>query len=51
MLISADPEAHRQEIQRYLDVGFDQIYLHNVGRNQLEWVEVFGREVLPGLTA
>jgi alkanesulfonate monooxygenase SsuD/methylene tetrahydromethanopterin reductase-like flavin-dependent oxidoreductase (luciferase family) len=51
MLISADPEAHRREIQRYLDVGFDRIYLHNVGRNQLEWAEVFGREVLPGLTA
>ena len=51
MLISADPEAHRLEIQRYLDVGFDRIYLHNVGRNQVEWVEVFGREVLPGLTA
>jgi G6PDH family F420-dependent oxidoreductase len=51
MLISSDPEAHRQEIQRFLDVGFDQIYLHNVGRNQLEWAEVFGREVLPSLTA
>ena len=51
MLISSDPEAHRQEIQSFLDLGFDQIYLHNVGRNQAEWIEVFGREVLPGLTA
>jgi G6PDH family F420-dependent oxidoreductase len=51
MLISADPELHRREIQRFLDLGFDQVYLHNVGRNQLEWIEVFGREVLPGLTA
>ena len=25
-------------------------YLHNVGRNQAEWIEVFGREVLPKLT-
>ncbi len=31
-------------------MGFDQIYLHNVGRNQTEWIEVFGREVLPKLT-
>lgn len=51
MLISSDPEAHRREIQRYLDMGFGQIYLHNVGRNQAEWIEVFGREVLPGLSA
>jgi len=51
MLISADTDAHRREIQRFLDLGFDQIYLHNVGRNQLAWAEVFGREVLPALHA
>lgn len=49
MAISADPDVHRREIQRYADLGFDRIYLHNVGRNQREWLEVFGREVLPGL--
>lgn len=49
MLISSDPEAHRREIQKFLDIGFDQVYLHNVGRNQAQWIEVFGREVLPGL--
>jgi G6PDH family F420-dependent oxidoreductase len=49
MLISADPDKHRAEIQRYLDLGFDAIYLHNVGRNQTEWIEVFGRDVLPKL--
>jgi coenzyme F420-dependent glucose-6-phosphate dehydrogenase len=51
MLISSDLEKHRAEIQKFLDLGFDQIYLHNVGRNQEEWVEAFGREVLPKLTA
>ncbi len=51
MLISADLEAHRREIQKFLDMGFDQIYLHNVGRNQAEWIEAFGREVLPKLNA
>ena len=49
MLISSDPEKHRAEIQRFLDLGFDQVYLHNVGRNQAEWIEVFGRDVLPKL--
>jgi G6PDH family F420-dependent oxidoreductase len=51
MVVSADPERHRAEIQRHLDLGFDRIYLHNVGRNQADWIEAFGREVLPGLRA
>jgi len=51
MVMSADLEVHRKEIQKFLDIGFDRIYLHNVGRNQAEWIEAFGREVLPKLTA
>jgi G6PDH family F420-dependent oxidoreductase len=49
MVISADPDVHRAHIQSYVDLGFDRIYLHNVGRNQREWIEVFGRDVLPAL--
>jgi alkanesulfonate monooxygenase SsuD/methylene tetrahydromethanopterin reductase-like flavin-dependent oxidoreductase (luciferase family) len=49
MVVSADPDVHRAEIQRYVDLGFDRVYLHNVGRNQREWLEVFGRDVLPKL--
>jgi G6PDH family F420-dependent oxidoreductase len=49
MVISSDPDAHRAEIQRFLDVGVTQVYLHNVGRNQREWMDVFGAEVLPKL--
>jgi G6PDH family F420-dependent oxidoreductase len=51
MLISSDPDAHRAEIQKFLDAGVDRVYLHNVGRNQLEWIEVFGRDVLPKLSS
>lgn len=51
MVISSDPDVHRQEIQRFVDLGFDRIYLHNVGRNQHEWIDVFARDVLPALTA
>jgi alkanesulfonate monooxygenase SsuD/methylene tetrahydromethanopterin reductase-like flavin-dependent oxidoreductase (luciferase family) len=49
LVISEDPDVHRAEIQRYVDLGFDRIYLHNVGRNQREWIDVFGRDVLPAL--
>jgi G6PDH family F420-dependent oxidoreductase len=50
MVISSDPDVHRAAIQKYVDLGFDRVYLHNVGRNQREWIEVFGREVLPKLS-
>ena len=49
MVISSDPDVHRAAIQRYVDLGFDRVYLHNVGRNQAEWIELFGREVVPKL--
>jgi coenzyme F420-dependent glucose-6-phosphate dehydrogenase len=50
MLISEDPDAHRAEIQRFIDAGFTHVYLHNVGRNQREWIDTFARDVLPALT-
>jgi G6PDH family F420-dependent oxidoreductase len=50
MLISSDLDAHRKEIQKFIDLGVDRVYLHNVGRNQKEWIEAFGRDVLPALT-
>jgi G6PDH family F420-dependent oxidoreductase len=49
MVVSEDPDVHRAAIQRHLDLGFDRVYLHNVGRNQREWIDVFSRDVLPKL--
>ena len=49
VMISSDLEAHARHIQHYVDMGYDEIHLHNVGRNQAEFIEVFGREVLPNL--
>ncbi|MDQ1583159.1 MAG: coenzyme F420-dependent glucose-6-phosphate dehydrogenase [Microbacteriaceae bacterium] len=50
LVISEDPDVHRAYIQQFVDLGFDRIYLHNVGRNQREWIETFGSDVLPALT-
>lgn len=50
MVVSADPDVHRAAIQKYVDLGFDRVYLHNVGRNQREWIDVFARDVLPKLS-
>lgn len=49
MLISADLAKHIANIQHYVDLGFDEIHLHHVGQNQAEFIEVFGKEVLPHL--
>jgi G6PDH family F420-dependent oxidoreductase len=49
VLMSSDLEVHTKHIQRYVDMGFDEVHLHNVGRNQAEFIETFGREVLPNL--
>ena len=49
VLMTADLEMHAALIQHYVNMGFDEIHLHNVGRNQTEFIEVFGREVLPKL--
>jgi len=49
MVISADPDEHRAYIQKFVDLGFDRIYLHNVGRNQRAWIDTFARDVLPKL--
>ena len=49
VLMTSDLAAHAAHIQHYLDMGFDEVHLHNVGRTQAEVSEVFGREVLPQL--
>ena len=36
-------------IQHYVDMGFDEIHVHNVGRNQAEFIAAFGKKVLPQL--
>ena len=47
--VASSLAAQTENIQHYVDMGFDEIHLHNVGRNQKEFIEVFGREVLPNL--
>jgi coenzyme F420-dependent glucose-6-phosphate dehydrogenase len=49
MLISADLDEHTAQIQNYVDMGFDEVHLHNVGRNQAEFISTFGEKVLPNL--
>jgi len=47
--ISADIKKHIEWINRYIEIGFDRIILHNVNRDQLYFIETFGKKVLPEL--
>jgi G6PDH family F420-dependent oxidoreductase len=49
VLISPDLDEHRALLQGFIDLGFDEIYVHNVGRNQEQWIRAFGEHVLPKL--
>ncbi len=49
MVISPDLDEHRKHLQTFLDLGFEKIFVHNVGRNQEAFLQVFGEKVLPKL--
>ncbi len=52
MRISADPERHLAWLADDLAMGFSQINLHNVCREEQErFIDVFGERVVPGLRA
>jgi coenzyme F420-dependent glucose-6-phosphate dehydrogenase len=45
--ISSDLGWHAARIAELIELGFDDIYLHQVGRNQRAFIEAFGINVLP----
>ncbi|HLZ22188.1 MAG TPA: TIGR03557 family F420-dependent LLM class oxidoreductase [Ktedonobacterales bacterium] len=49
VFMSADLSEHTAHIQHYIDLGFDDVYVHNVGRNQDAFIEAYARDVLPQL--
>jgi probable non-F420 flavinoid oxidoreductase len=49
VLVSADTARHAEWLHGLAQLGFDQIYLHHVGREQRSFIETFGTQVLPQL--
>ena len=47
MTCSSDPDDHIDAIQKYLDAGFDHVYVHQVGPDQAGFFDVYESEVLP----
>ena len=49
--ISADTGQHAQWLAEYVDLGFDELYLHFVGQDQTPFIHTFAEHVLPQLRA
>ncbi|WP_328988898.1 TIGR03885 family FMN-dependent LLM class oxidoreductase [Kribbella sp. NBC_01245] len=47
--VSSDPGRHVDWLAEYAELGFDAIYLHHVGTDQSDFIDVFGDRVLPRL--
>lgn len=45
--VSADLQRHIAWLQGDIELGFDAIYLHNVGGDMLSFIDVFASQVLP----
>jgi G6PDH family F420-dependent oxidoreductase len=44
-----DPGAHADHLTKYLEAGYDEVYVANMGPHYLEMIDCYGREVLPAL--
>jgi probable non-F420 flavinoid oxidoreductase len=47
--ISSDTARHAEWIGEYVNAGVSEVYCFNVGKNQREFIDVFGDRVLPTL--
>jgi probable non-F420 flavinoid oxidoreductase len=53
VLVSADLGRHAAWLAEYLELGFERLYLHQVGQGayQRAFIDAFGAKVVPALTA
>lgn len=49
VLTTADVDAHIEYLQHYIDLGFKEIHVHNVNRDQEKFIKVYGEKVIPNL--
>lgn len=49
VLTTADLELHTAYLQHFIDLGFQEIHVHNVNRGQDEFIRIYGEKVIPNL--
>ncbi|MDQ3613663.1 MAG: TIGR03557 family F420-dependent LLM class oxidoreductase [Chloroflexota bacterium] len=50
VLMTSNLDEHVAYLQHFIDLGFGEIYVHNVNRNQEAFIEAYGKHVIPNLT-
>jgi coenzyme F420-dependent glucose-6-phosphate dehydrogenase len=46
-LVSDDPDEHIEQLRPYLDLGFNHLVFHSPGDGQAEFLELYGKQILP----
>ena len=49
LLTPGHTDEHVAYLQHFIDLGFGEIYVHNVGREQEDFIRVYGERVIPNL--
>lgn len=49
IICGPDPEEHLQAIQKFADAGFDQVYVHQVGKEQEGFFRFYEQQIIPQL--
>ena len=49
VLASSEPAQHVEWLDELAAVGFDDVFVHHVGQDQTDFLEVYGEHVLPAL--
>lgn len=51
VVAGADPEEHLEELRKYAEAGYDEVYVANMGPHYRAMIEGWGRDVLPRFRA
>lgn len=49
VLTTSDLDKHTEYIQHWIDLGFQEVHVHNVNRSQEAFIDAYGKHVLPNL--
>ena len=49
VLLTPDLDEHVAYLQHFIDLGFSEIYIHNVNRTQEAFIAAYGKQVIPAL--
>jgi coenzyme F420-dependent glucose-6-phosphate dehydrogenase len=49
VICGPDSRKHIEAIQKYIDAGYDHVYVHQIGPEQNGFFDFYEKEILPAL--